>query len=78
MQFTIKSVAPENSRMSLRGYCTSCPKLACFGLYLKIINTLKNTYASYGKLFKELNNGNESLVGQAFYGSKQSKCCLDQ
>ena len=26
----------------LRGYCTSYQKLACFVLYLKIINTLKN------------------------------------
>ena len=37
-------------------------------------------YASYSKLSKELENGIEILVGQAVlsYGSKHSKCCLDQ
>ena len=39
----------------LTGYCTPNQKLACFVLYLKIINTfLKN--ASYIKLSKELTN----------------------
>ena len=40
---------------SLRGYCTPNQKLACFMLYLKIINTfLKIIYASYSKLSKKL------------------------
>ena len=54
--------------MSFEGvlYSTSCQKLACFVLYLKIINIfLKITYSSYSKLFKELKNGIEILVGQA-------------
>ena len=39
----------------LREYCTPNQKLACFVLYLKIINTfLKNDNASYSKLSKEL------------------------
>ena len=43
---------------SLRG-CTPNQKLACFVLYLKIINTFlkKIMYASYSKLSKELKNG---------------------
>ena len=43
-------------------------------LFWKII------YASYSELSKELKTGTEILVGQAIlsYGSKQSKCCLDQ
>ena len=37
-------------------------------LYLKIINNfLKIDYASYKKLFKELKNGIEILVGQAVF-----------
>ena len=59
----------------LRGCCNSYQKLACFVLYLKIVNTfLKN--ASYSELFKELKNGIEILVGQAV--QKQQKCCLDR
>ena len=45
-------------------------KLACFVLYLKIINNfLKNelNYASYKKLFKELKNGIKVLVNQAVF-----------
>ena len=38
----------------LRGYCTSYPKLTCFVLCFKIINTLKIIYAFHSKLFKEL------------------------
>ena len=52
---------------SLREYCTSYQKLACFVHYLKIINTMKITYASQSKLFKELQNGIEILVGQAVF-----------
>ena len=53
---------------TLRGYCTPNQKLACFVLYLKIINTfLKITYTSYCKLFKALKNGIESLVSQAVF-----------
>ena len=38
----------------LRGYCTPTPKLACFVLYLKIINIFKNDVCT---LFsKELKN----------------------
>ena len=38
---------------SLRGNCTSYPKLAFFVLYPKINNTfVKITYASYSKLFE--------------------------
>ena len=50
-------------------YYTSYQKLACFELYLKIINTfLKNKLCiPYKKLFKELKNGIESLVGQAVF-----------
>ena len=45
----------NTKRLFLRGYCTSYPKLACFVLYLKIINTLfGKIYASYSKLSKEL------------------------
>ena len=53
----------------LRGYCTSYQKLACFVLYLKIINNFfeKINYASYKKLFKELKNGIEILVGQLVF-----------
>ena len=46
----------------LRWYCTSYPKLACFVLYLKIINTfLTMIHASYSKLYKELKNGIDIL-----------------
>ena len=50
-----------------RGYCTPNQKLVCFGLYLKIINTLlkNNVHAFYSKLSKELKNGTDILVGQA-------------
>ena len=45
-------------------YCTPNQKLACFVLYLKIINTfLKDyIYASYSKFYKELKTGIETLV----------------
>ena len=50
------------SEVTLRGYCTPDQKLACFVLYLKIINIfLKNSISS--KLAKELKNGIEILVG---------------
>ena len=53
----------------LRGTAPSTPKaskLACFVLYLKIINIfLKKTYASYSKLSKELKNSIKIKVGQA-------------
>ena len=38
------------------------PKFACFVLYFKIINTLKNNICIL-RLSKELNNGIEILVG---------------
>ena len=70
-----RSVINSGLGKMLRGYCTHNKKLACFVLYLKVINTfVKITYASYSKLSKELKNGIEILC----YGSKQSKCCLDQ
>ena len=41
------------------------PKLACFVLYLKIINIcLKTIHASYSKLWKELKNSIKIKVGQ--------------
>ena len=51
----------------LRGYCTTYQKLACFVLYLKIINTLwkNNIMHLIKKMFKELKNGTEILVVQA-------------
>ena len=53
----------------LRGYSSSYQNLACFVLYLKIINNFfeKINYDSYNKLFKELKNGIEILVGQAVF-----------
>ena len=51
-----------------RGCYTPNQKLACFVLYVKIINTILKNNASGGKLSKELKNGIEILVGQA--GSK--------
>ena len=40
-----------------RWYCTPKQKLACFVLYLKIINTFwKIIYASYSELYKILKN----------------------
>ena len=53
--------------VTLRGYCISYQTLACFVLYLKIINFLKMNYASYKQLFKELKNGKEILLGQAVF-----------
>ena len=45
----------------LRGNCTPNQKLACFALYLKIINTFwKIIYASYSKLSKEIKNSIET------------------
>ena len=41
----------------LQGYCTTNQKLACFVLYLKIINTFLKIYARYSKLSKEFKNG---------------------
>ena len=40
----------------LRGNCTPNQKLACFVLYLKIINTLLLNDASYSELSTELKN----------------------
>ena len=53
----------------LRGNCTPNQTLAWLLLYLKIINIFfwKIRYASYSKLFKELKNGIEFLVGPAFF-----------
>ena len=64
----------------LRGYCTSYQKLACFVPYLKIINRFFINYASYKKLFKELKNGIEILVGQVIFKLqiKIVKMFLDQ
>ena len=58
-------------KQTLRGYCTSYQKLACFVLYFKIINTfLKNNICILKflikKMFKELKNGIEILVGKWF------------
>ena len=55
--------------MYLRGYCTPYQKLACFVLYLKIINTFlkNNIYASHGKLSKELKHYIEILVDKAIF-----------
>ena len=48
----------------LQGYCTKTQKLACFVLYLKIINIFwKMIYASYSKLFKKLKNSIKINVG---------------
>ena len=45
------------------------PKIACFVLYLKIINTsfekIIHVYAYYSKLFKDLKNGIKIYVGYA-------------
>ena len=47
----------QTTLYSLRGYYTPNQKLACFVLFLKIINTfLKIIYAPYSKLSKELKN----------------------
>ena len=59
--------------------CITSQKLACIGLYLKIINTfLKNV--SYSKLSKKLKNDIEILVEQIVFKLwiKQSKYCFDQ
>ena len=57
------------------------PKLACFVLYLKIINIfLRNDYASYSKLAKELKNSIKIKVGQAVLElliQKQHFDCFD-
>ena len=53
----------------LRGYYTPNQELACFVLYLKIINIFfffwKIIYASQSILSKEFKNGIEIWVGQA-------------
>ena len=49
----------------IKGYSTSYPKLVCFVLYLKIINTFLKNNAYYSKLFKVLKNCMKILVGQA-------------
>ena len=62
--------AKASSCDPLRGYCTSYSKLACFVLYLKIVNTfLKNNICIFctSKLYKELKNGIGILVGQAVF-----------
>ena len=54
----------------LREYCTPNQKLACFVLYLKIINILKNNISyisSCSKLSKELENGIDILVVQTVF-----------
>ena len=50
-----------------RGCYTPNQKLACFVLYVKIINTFLKNNASGSKLSKELKNGIEILVGQAVF-----------
>ena len=71
----------------LSGYCTTYQKLACFVLYLKIINNFLKNELSYKneckwkKLFKELKNGIEILVGQAIFKlqiKRVKMLCLDQ
>ena len=50
------------------GYCTSYQKLACFVLYLKIINNfLKNKSSILWKIVQGTQNGIEILVGQAVF-----------
>ena len=57
------------------------PKLACFVLYLKIINPFfwKIRYASYSKMSKELKNSLKIKVGQAVLELliKQHFVCFD-
>ena len=56
--------------MRLRGYCTPNPKLACFMLHLKIINTFlkKKKYASLLlNCPRNSKNDIEILVGQAVF-----------
>ena len=55
----------QTKKVPFRGNCTPNQKLACFVLYLKNFST----YASYSKLFNELNNGIENLVGPADFKS---------
>ena len=48
------------------GTAPPTPKIACFVLYLKIINIfLKNNTCIYSKLSKELKNSIKIKVGQA-------------
>ena len=50
----------------LRGRLHPNQKLACFVLYLKVINTfLRKKYASYSKLSKEIKKGIKISVDQA-------------
>ena len=53
----------------IKGYCTPNQKLACFALYLKIVNTFSCNlmYSSSSKVSKELKNGIGILVGQAVF-----------
>ena len=53
--------------ITLTGYCTPNQKLACFVLYLKIVDTFKknNIYASCRQLSKELKNGITIQISQA-------------
>ena len=62
-------MSPASSAIRvLRGHCTSYQKIACFVLYLKIVNNFwKIDYVSYKKLFKELKNGIEISVGQEVF-----------
>ena len=66
----------------LRGYYTPNQILACFVLYLKIINTIleNHIYASYSKSSKGEKKKKKKKAGQAFlsYESRPSKCCLYQ
>ena len=63
--FSMKCTPKE----ALRGYCTSypkkAPKLACFALYLEIINIFLKNNTSHSKLSIELKNSIEIKVGQA-------------
>ena len=72
----------KGANFPLPTYCTSYQKLACFVLYLKIINTfLKNNICIlYNKLLKVLKNGIGILVGQAVFNLKIKtvKMLLDQ
>ena len=52
----------------LRGYCTSYQKLACFVLYLKIINTfLKNNICILEKIVQGIQKCIDILEGQAVF-----------
>ena len=67
--------------VTLQGQSTPNQKLACFVLYLKIINTfLKNNICTLKQIVQGTQNSIENLVDQVVlsYWSKQSKYCFDQ